>query len=336
MKKLLKVFLSLLLILTWSTTIFASDPKPIIKICNKNGITDISSNFNTTYFNSDYNLMIPARDIFKELGYAKIVWDKKNKVITAYKEGDDHIVGIIFDGTNFIGFVPTNGDKTTLVKADVLVTLNNNAAMIGIQDLPKFLDYTVKYDIKTTTYYIIAKDSFLDKTILDLPDAAEAESSFQSMRAIGIDPWTQTNLQKQSNENSKIQSNQQTSYPDLKLSMQDFMQNTSMKNAYSRLACDVIKTKLKYPNTATFVGTPSVSRFDDSEDGHATVNVRGYVKSQTGIGILKEVPFYVTFDITDRTIVFVILDDQSLFDFRTNSQGELEIYSPSYSLEKYL
>lgn len=336
MKKLLAIFFSLLLVMTWSITIFASEPKPIIKICNKNGMTDISSNFHNLYFNNDYNLMIPAKDIFKELGYTKILWDKKNKVITAYKEGDDKIIGIIFDGTNFIGFVPTNGDKTTLVKADVLVTLNNNVAMIGIQDLPKFVDYTIKYDLKTTTYYIIANDVSLDKSISELPDAAEGESNFQSMRAIGIDPWTQTDLQQQSNDDVQTQSNQQTNYSDLKLSIQDFMQNASLKNAYTKLACDIVKTKLKYPNTATFVGTPSISRFDNSSDQHAIVNVSGYVKSQTGIGILKEIPFLVTFDLTDRTIVFVMLDDKTMFNFRRNIQGEIEIYNPLYSIDQYL
>lgn len=172
MKRIMTIFLSLVMILSCSYTAMANvviDTN--VKIIDKNGTRDISSILSDRYVTDDYVLMVPAEEILKELGFGTVKWDSNKKILTFGRVSDQRKVAMYCGGSlsGVYAYTCKNLDGRTLTEQTIAKpTIRFGKPMIAIKDLVNLAWDTVRVDPATSTFYI-ARDGYETDYIYSLP-----------------------------------------------------------------------------------------------------------------------------------------------------------------------
>lgn len=315
---------------TLTTTQTTTNNSFKVNVVTTHGTTDITVDAKMV----DGKLMVAAKPVLQAFG-ASVVWTPSLKSITSYT-ADSRLIHIPFNGSKTVEFI-YDPQKTT-ASLTVAPKLINGTAMMYYGDFSYLFGSVSSYDPTTKTYSIVAVDA------LDIFTFGESNVISQT---------------KGSNSAS-----------DDRVSPEQFAKNKTLQAAYYRLACDIIREELKYPNTAVFSSNYKVTKMQSdgttssfvkslerqfgtkldkdfielldeineetgANEPSETVKVDGYVKAQNGFGLMKEVPFWMTFDVLNRTVNYIMFDGEPVWHYTTDKKGNLKLHEPSYSLKGY-
>lgn len=118
------------------------------------------------------------------------------------------------------------------------------------------------------------------------------------------------------------------------VSPEQFDKNTALKQAYFDLACDLVRLNLEYGFTAQFSPYYLVSR-ESTEKYGERVYVDGLVTAQTKLGTTKTVMFNVFFNVEDKTVDAIFIDNKLSYNIVTDEDHVMTLEKPSYSLKGY-
>ena len=118
------------------------------------------------------------------------------------------------------------------------------------------------------------------------------------------------------------------------VSPEQFDKNIALKQAYFDLACDLVRLNLEYGFTAQFSPYYLVSR-ESTEKYGERVYVDGFVTAQTKLGTTKTVMFNVFFNVEDKTVDAIFIDNKLSYNIVTDEDHVMTLEKPSYSLKGY-
>ena len=174
MKKIMAIFLMVVMIFSCSYTVFASIDMTIptiVKIIDKNGTRDISAKLNSRYVTDDGVLMVPAEEVLKEMGFGTINWDRTKKILTFGRVSDQRKVAMYCGGSlsGVYAYTCKNLDGRTITDQTMAKpTILYGKPMIAMKDLVSLTYETVRVDPSTSTFYI-AMDGYETDYIYSLP-----------------------------------------------------------------------------------------------------------------------------------------------------------------------
>ena len=266
-------------------------------------------------------IMVPMRATFSALG-ADVTYHKELGAISAQK-GNDRVVMLLGEKRMGVFEISTNEAKK-FVDSDVAPTVINGRTLIPLRAVSDCFDCDITWNNQTKSAYI----TFLDSN----------KSNYRSEKDDLVSP-------------------------------EQFDKNTALKQAYFNLACDIVRKELKYPNSAVFSNNYRVDKQEQKEavsvadslleavkqqggtvsdefldlletadfgeiEPYSTVMVNGYVTVQNGYGGMRQVSFYVSFDLDDRDVDYIMIDGEPIWHYETVN-GKVKVSYPSYSLKGY-
>ena len=195
MKRIMTIFLSMVMIFSCSYTAMANDSDgfygeyldmdikrkinmyPRVNVVDGKNIKDISMNIEGEYITKHGFLMVPAVDVLKEMGFDVVEYDAQNEILSANKTSNQWAFKLnCKDGAKgYYGFNIGDGEViygNTLIQPIIL----NDTPFIALKDLSRLTGDAVYANGATVTYYIVlnhGKD--VDSAITSLPSAGSSE-----------------------------------------------------------------------------------------------------------------------------------------------------------------